>query len=565
MDVDIEDLDAPHRFGADDAQAIQTQLLAWYDANKRDLPWRKPVLAAALAAASNVAATATVDPVDAQPERNKFQDESRLLDQPNRLIPNLAAALALPPETLVHRYSDADVGPGQSDESQPESGLSDLDDDDDDEESASRLQSRRRTVRSAAVSPNSSIPSVPAGIAESPGQRAYEVWVSEIMCQQTQVATVIPYYQRWMAKWPTIFDLAKTDLEEVNQVWAGLGYYSRAKRLHEAAKLVVTKFGGDLPRTAEALEKEVPGVGRYTAGAIASLAYQQPAPLVDGNVIRVLSRLRALGGDVKTKSVTELHWTLATELVHPDRPGDLNQSLMELGALVCTPANPSCATCPVQTQCWAYHAKRADCKCVHCKTWSGTPGKDASVTQYPRKAIKKPPREETIHVALVQAGDKFLLTQRPKKGLLAGLWEFPSRPELGYAQAAVDAVGQILDVDDTATAALKLMSLGTVVHLFSHIRQTMEVYHVVVPTDLDPVDTADACTAFLDAPAQWVTKDGLDQEAVSTGMKKAFALLGKASKKTKATRSAAPARANKRAKVAPDPTQKSISSFFKKE
>ncbi|KAJ3376177.1 hypothetical protein GGF31_000244 [Allomyces arbusculus] len=550
MDIDIEDLEAPHWFGPDDAKAIQDQLLAWYDANKRDLPWRKPVLAAALAASTTDTATRFL-------AKRAPQDESRrVLDRPRRLLPHHAAVLALPLETLARRYR-------RHVHRRSESNLSDLDDDDDDEGN-SLQQSRRRAVRGpTATAACSTLLSVPAGIAESPGQRAYEVWVSEIMCQQTQVATVIPYYHRWMAKWPTIFDLAKADLEEVNQVWAGLGYYSRAKRLHEAAKLVVTKFGGDLPRTAEALEKEVPGVGRYTAGAIASLAYQQPVPLVDGNVIRVLSRLRALGGDVKTKSVIELHWMLATELVHPDRPGDLNQSLMELGALVCTPTNPSCATCPVQTQCWAYHMKRADCKCTHCKTWSGTADKDSGVTQYPRKAVKKPPREETIHVALVQAGDKFLLTQRPKKGLLAGLWEFPNRTELVDAQTAVDAVGQILDVRDCA--ALKLVSLGTVVHLFSHIRQTMEVYHVVIPTDLDAVDTADACTAVLDAPAQWVTKDGLDQEAVSTGMKKAFALLGKASKKTKAVGSAAPARASKRAKVASDPKQKSISSFFKKE
>ncbi|KAJ3203707.1 hypothetical protein HDU67_009983, partial [Dinochytrium kinnereticum] len=143
---------------------------------------------------------------------------------------------------------------------------------------------------------------VPSGVGEGLG-----VWVSEIMLQQTQVATVISYYNTWMKKWPTIFDLAKADLEDVNKVWSGLGYYSRARRLLEASRLIVTKFNGVLPKDPKILEKEVPGIGPYTAGAIASIAYNVPAPLVDGNVIRVLSRLLALGVDPKSKPAIELH------------------------------------------------------------------------------------------------------------------------------------------------------------------------------------------------------------------------------------------------------------------
>ncbi|KAJ3107273.1 hypothetical protein HDU96_007947 [Phlyctochytrium bullatum] len=140
------------------------------------------------------------------------------------------------------------------------------------------------------------------------GQRAYEVWVSEIMLQQTQVATVIAYYEKWMAKWPTIHDFAKADLEDVNQVWSGLGYYSRARRMLEAAQLLVEKYNGILPKVTEKLQKEIPGIGPYTAGAVASIAYNIAAPLVDGNVIRVLSRLRALGINPKSKQAITLHW-----------------------------------------------------------------------------------------------------------------------------------------------------------------------------------------------------------------------------------------------------------------
>lgn len=163
----------------------------------------------------------------------------------------------------------------------------------------------------------------------APDQRAYEVWVSEIMLQQTQVATVIPYYERWMAKWPTVRDLANATAEQVNELWSGLGYYSRASRLHGAAKLLVEKHEGKLPRDPADLKKHVPGVGPYTAGAIASIAYNVKAELVDGNVVRVYTRLRGIGGDPKSKNVDSLVWKLAGEAVPEDRPGAYNQALME--------------------------------------------------------------------------------------------------------------------------------------------------------------------------------------------------------------------------------------------
>ncbi|XP_057213330.1 adenine DNA glycosylase [Triplophysa rosa] len=184
--------------------------------------------------------------------------------------------------------------------------------------------------------------------------RTYAVWVSEIMLQQTQVATVIDYYDKWMKRWPTVENLAAATLEEVNQMWAGLGYYSRGRRLHEGAKKVVSDLNGQMPRCTEGLLKLLPGVGRYTAGAIGSIALGQVTGAVDGNVIRVLCRVRAIGADSTGPVVTEALWKIANTIVDTERPGDFNQAMMELGARVCTPKSPLCSQCPIQTHCHAF-------------------------------------------------------------------------------------------------------------------------------------------------------------------------------------------------------------------
>ena len=178
----------------------------------------------------------------------------------------------------------------------------------------------------------------------------YATWVSEIMLQQTRVETVIRYFLTWMERFPTIEALASASAEEVNSVWAGLGYYRRARMLHEGAQHVVRELGGRLPRTVPELLK-IKGVGPYTAGAIASIAFAQAAPVVDGNVIRVFSRLHAIDGDPAT--LLKPSWKLAEHLLDRSRPGDYNQGLMELGATVCTPKSPKCGECPLQNQCRA--------------------------------------------------------------------------------------------------------------------------------------------------------------------------------------------------------------------
>ncbi|NXG16371.1 MUTYH glycosylase, partial [Grallaria varia] len=362
-------------------------------------------------------------------------------------------------------------------------------------------------------------------------RRGYAVWVSEIMLQQTQVATVIDYYNRWMQKWPTLQALAQASLEEVNELWAGLGYYSRGKRLQEAARKVVSELAGHMPRTAEDLQKLLPGVGRYTAGAIASISYGQATGVVDGNVIRVLCRLRCIGADSSSPAVIDQLWDMANALVDRSRPGDFNQALMELGATVCVPKAPVCGECPVKQHCRARHRLFGkptpvpdveDCGVGDCplcppatEPWDSSLG----VTNFPRKAAKKQPRVmRTATCVLERRGcrgaPEYLLVQRPSSGLLAGLWEFPSLP---LSQDGQEKEREVLADHLQAwmgqpVAAKGLQFIGEVIHIFSHIHQTYVVYSLRLDGDmtLDPAS----------CPSRWVTEEEFHASAVSTAMKK---------------------------------------------
>src|SRR5690242_15502981 len=183
----------------------------------------------------------------------------------------------------------------------------------------------------------------------------YAIWVSEIMLQQTQVKTVIPYWEHWLRELPTIKAVAKASPDKIHKLWEGLGYYSRARNLHQAARQIVGKNGGKFPENFDDV-LALPGIGRYTAGAICSIAYNQPTPILDGNVIRVLTRVFGMRGDPREKRRNAKLWQMATRLVEaaaPNSCSELNQSLMELGALICTPRNPRCAECPVSRDCIA--------------------------------------------------------------------------------------------------------------------------------------------------------------------------------------------------------------------
>jgi A/G-specific adenine glycosylase len=284
--------------------------------------------------------------------------------------------------------------------------------------------------------------------------QAYGALVSELMLQQTQVVTVRAYFEKWMQKFPTVQSLASASLDEVNAVWAGLGYYRRAKLIHECAKAIVADHAGKIPQTAAELEK-LPGLGRYTAGAIASVVFGEQAPIVDGNVVRVLTRFRAIDADAKNLKVVKRLWFLSSQLVPSSRPGDFNQALMELGALVCTKSNPNCTECPLAKNCLALKESKAqDWKAQVqapadteiedlCDICTPDPVNATSVTKYPVKGAKKEKKKLATHVCVLRcnlAGNQkeessgkeaeaewmYLMKKRPEGGLLAGFWEFPA-------------------------------------------------------------------------------------------------------------------------------------------
>ena len=232
----------------------------------------------------------------------------------------------------------------------------------------------------------------------------YHVWVSEIMLQQTRVESVRPYYERFIQRFPDVFSLAQADLAEVLKLWEGLGYYARVRNLQACARVLVERFGGELPPDAEAL-RSLPGVGRYTAGAIASIAFGLAEPALDGNIRRVYARLINLQLPVGSPEGETLLWQTATENLSPSRPGDFNQALMDLGATLCRPANPECHRCPLRLFCKAF--------------------KMGTQTQVPVRALRKHIPHYTQIAAVIRSEERVLLIRRPQGGLLGGLWEFP--------------------------------------------------------------------------------------------------------------------------------------------
>ena len=232
----------------------------------------------------------------------------------------------------------------------------------------------------------------------------YRVWVSEMMLQQTQVATVIPYFRRFTEHFPTVEALAAAPLDDVLKLWEGLGYYARARNLHRAARQVVAEFDGYLPDTVEELSK-LPGIGRYTAGAIASIAFGRDAPVVDGNVKRVLCRVYAIRGDARQPAIQKKLWSLAAANLPKGKAGRWNEAMMELGATVCLPRSPRCDKCPLAGVC------RARALGIQEKL--------------PTKAAKKRLPHYDVTAAVIRKRGRVLIAQRPVGGMLGGLWEFP--------------------------------------------------------------------------------------------------------------------------------------------
>jgi A/G-specific adenine glycosylase len=318
----------------------------------------------------------------------------------------------------------------------------------------------------------------------------YSTWVSEAMLQQTRVDVATPYFERWMERFPTVQALARADLDDALRAWAGLGYYSRARNLHAAARRVADH---GMPATAAGLA-ELPGVGTYTAGAIASIAFGERVPAVDGNVIRVLARLNSWPGAASSPRLRAKVDAAAARLVPARSPGDWNQALMDLGATVCTPRNPRCTECPVARHCQALALGKQD----------KIPAAKATVR----------PRVERRAFAVVRRGDALLLVRNPETGLLAGLWLLPGGdaarplPEVVLEQAGV----HVRPRGEAATAR----------HQFSHRTWEMTVQHADLLADGAGPPAAQA---------SWVALADLDGHALPTAMRTALAAAGVAKPK----------------------------------
>jgi len=282
---------------------------------------------------------------------------------------------------------------------------------------------------------------------------AYAIWLSEIMLQQTRVATVIPYYERFVARFPTVRHLARARLDTVLKMWEGLGYYSRARNLHRAAREIVARFDSEIPHTREEL-LTLPGVGRYTAGAIASIAFGAREPLVDGNVARVLCRVFRIHGDPKDTPIHKKIWSLAEDLLPERQVGQFNQALMELGSEICTPRSPRCEGCPLNRLCEANRHHEQDL--------------------LPTRVRKKPLPSHIVAVGVIYRHGRVLIDKRPPEGLLGGLWEFPGgkvQPHESLAAALRREVKEELDIEIEVAREIAVVD-----HTYSHFHVEIHAF-----------------------------------------------------------------------------------------
>lgn len=304
----------------------------------------------------------------------------------------------------------------------------------------------------------------------------YQVWISEIMLQQTQVTTVLPYFERFISAVPNVSALAKVSEEELLKLWEGLGYYSRARNLQKAARVIMEKHGGVFPSEYEAI-LALPGIGRYTAGAICSIAFEQNRPVVDGNVIRVLSRLDAFDGEVKKHS--DHFWRRAEDLLPKGEARHFNQALMELGALICTPKSPKCSACPLQK---------------HCKAL------DLGISEtLPNKSPTQPKVKIQVVIAILEKDGTIFIQKRHQKGLMAGLWEFP-----GGKVESGESTQEALSREVLEETGLRLKNIRFFMNLqHAYTRYLVDLHCFVA----EPVGTISKLTAATEA--RWVRPEDL--------------------------------------------------------
>lgn len=302
------------------------------------------------------------------------------------------------------------------------------------------------------------------------GINPYRVWVSEIMLQQTQVSTVIPYFIRFMTSFPDVTTLANANIDDILHHWSGLGYYARGRHLHQAAQMIMTEFNGDFPDSLEALQ-QLPGIGRSTAGAILAISMQMSAPILDGNVKRVLARYHAIDGWPGKTAVSTHLWEIATQYTPHDRVADYTQAIMDLGATLCTRSKPSCEDCPLQPECQGYQ--------------SGTP------TQFPGKKPKKTlPVRSTYVLILITSTGEVMLERRPSNGIWGGLW---SLPECQHTDNLANVILQAYQ-----TKIQEVTHLTPFRHTFSHYH--LDIHPIKVQIQQRPLRTGKSDTLIWYPP-----------------------------------------------------------------
>lgn len=310
-------------------------------------------------------------------------------------------------------------------------------------------------------------------------QDPYAIWVAEVMLQQTQVKTALPYYEKWLAQFPTLETLASADQQQVLKAWQGLGYYARARNLHRAAQQIVQQYEGQFPGQLEQV-LNLPGIGRTTAGGILSAAFNQPAAILDGNVKRVLARLIALQKP-PAKALKHL-WVLSETLLGSEQPRAFNQALMDLGATICTPQRPNCYDCPWLSDCRAYNLNLQ--------------------SSLPMPEPRSPLPHKFVGVAVVWNDQgQILIDKRPQTGLLGGLWEFPGgKLELG--ETVVDCIRREIK-EEIGIEIIVGDRLITIDHAYTHFRVTLQVHHCQYLSGQPQPLSCDEI--------RWVTLDEIDQ------------------------------------------------------
>ena len=281
----------------------------------------------------------------------------------------------------------------------------------------------------------------------------YKIWVSEVMLQQTQVKKVVSYYERFIAKFPDVQHLADAPLQDVLKVWEGLGYYARARNLHKAAQIITKEYAGKIPNDYATFRK-LPGIGDYSAAAVHSIAFNEPYAAVDGNIKRVLARLLLIDTPINDTSSAKLFQQSADKLLDQKEPGQFNQAMMELGAIVCRPQSPTCLVCPVNLFCGAFQTARQD--------------------EFPIRLKREKVPEHHMVAGVIYKGSKALIVQRPLDGLLGGLWEFPNGNVEESENVEQACIRHISDVVNLSVSKIKYIT--QVRHAFTHFKIVVDVY-----------------------------------------------------------------------------------------